>query len=148
MTTADQERLAQLAWDTAWANHERCSDVAGVGARDGHVGIQRLCPHADCVLVRPWNRPVPGEVVPVAALRALLDWQPIDTAPLDGSWMLAKGCNGSPLVLVVGYRKETMLWRHPGRWVSYGDVTVLSPTHWMPLQVLDAALCDAQERAK
>lgn len=61
------------------------------------------------------------------------EWQPIETAPKDGTWILVTGCNTSPLVLVAGYREEKQLWQAPGRWVTYGFVTVKDPTHWMPL---------------
>lgn len=52
----------------------------------------------------------------------LLRWQPISTAPKDGTRML--GCSGSSVMIVV-YRR--------GSWESDAGEYCSPPTHWQPL---------------
>lgn len=57
-------------------------------------------------------------------------WQPINTAPKDGSYVLASWLGGD-LVIIASFTDRsgmgTACWRH-----VYGSA-VLTPTHWMPL---------------
>ena len=54
-----------------------------------------------------------------------MDWQPIDTAPKDGTAILIFG---------IGYDKNPFVsgW-HCGRWADYKTFKHPIPTHWMPL---------------
>lgn len=102
-------------------------------------------------------------------------WQPIDTAPKDGTWILllhGETIPGVPLVEVasfaggasaeeLGYREFAkygawMIWNASDNWYL---VDVAEPTHWMPLPpppraadaeaaapALYAALVDARRR--
>lgn len=62
-----------------------------------------------------------------------MDWQPIDTAPKDGRWIIAYGdiaLTDCP-VGVVRWSKTYLLWDaendpDQGPWQT-------TPTHWMPL---------------
>jgi hypothetical protein len=57
------------------------------------------------------------------------DWQPIETAPKDGSYILGYEDQG------LGIYRETQY--ENGRWVWFeiidGYLTGWSPSHWMPL---------------
>jgi len=78
----------------------------------------------------------------------MIDWQPIETAPRDGTWILLKGgaidygwCSDSLPPAVVGQcvfapqtGKVTPVWQFA--WYDggyYGEYE--SPTHWAPLLV-------------
>lgn len=64
---------------------------------------------------------VPGGVM----RQAESEWQPIETAPKDGSMFL--GC-------VVGFAPLVAAWDDYGnRWVSQPDEYGYEPTHWLPL---------------
>ncbi len=64
------------------------------------------------------------------------DWQPIETAPKDGTPMLLWGiddCNQGPKVWLGCW--STGCWYGPA-WVGYehrSDTEYLKPTHWMKL---------------
>ena len=66
--------------------------------------------------------PKPGaEPVPVAT------WQPIETAPKDGTWIMTY----CPALSVASY--PTVVFWDDG-WVPPGnDLSEVEPTHWMPL---------------
>lgn len=59
-------------------------------------------------------------------------WQPIETAPQDGTWVLTLTPSRVPqqcvLRWVPGATREQSKWQEgDGRWYVFG------PTHWMPL---------------
>ena len=56
-----------------------------------------------------------------------MEWQPIETAPMDGSWILT-------YTNLQGFDNEFMAvkYDHNYGW-SGGAYTELKPTHWMPL---------------
>lgn len=65
-------------------------------------------------------------------------WQPIETAPKDGTWILGvrqyKQQSGKPDVWTI---PTSLLW-HDGRWCQGCDCDwdfkqEVKPTHWMPL---------------
>lgn len=57
------------------------------------------------------------------------EWQPIETAPKDGTSVLVVGAYG--YVLMARWKEMT---RVPSRWESYGLGAIrFEPTHWMPL---------------
>ena len=59
-----------------------------------------------------------------------MTWQPIETAPKDGTEVLA--CNGSWIFIAACDRFG---------WVDFAAGESRSPTHWMPLpELLDAIL--------
>lgn len=67
--------------------------------------------------------------------KVILVWQPIETAPKDGTWVL-----GWKPSRYVENCIETYQWRYPGFgeppfWVNAADSNDWSsqPTHWMPL---------------
>lgn len=66
--------------------------------------------------------------VQAEGMREAVAWQPIETAPKDGAWILAwlGGIAGCP---------DTIQWAYGGWWNgSTGHVrSEASPTHWMPL---------------
>jgi hypothetical protein len=65
----------------------------------------------------------------------MTDWQPIDTAPLDGTRiLLAMQPELSCSTVQIGYADETSMWGLC--WRFDGEYTVEAPmgaTHWMPL---------------
>lgn len=65
-----------------------------------------------------------------AALDAAAAWQPIETAPRDGTWILAWPCySGSmPVCMVRWEGKRPACWKRP-----MGYAIPLKPTHWLPL---------------
>jgi hypothetical protein len=77
-----------------------------------------------------------------------MEWQPIETAPRDGTWVLlyfdgwdTPSSEGQPTIYVGQWPPEDH-WRHDGTWyVDWGDLTqyhIGPPTHWMPLPALPA----------
>lgn len=58
-----------------------------------------------------------------------MEWQPISTAPKDGTSILV--CRGHMIPWMAHWVKMT---RVPDRWESYGEGAIpFSPTHWMLL---------------
>ena len=59
-----------------------------------------------------------------------MEWQPIETAPKNGEWVL---------LYFPHYAKSSVgKWRSPSpeyyqHWCIEGGVTPYDPTHWMPL---------------
>ena len=54
-------------------------------------------------------------------------WQPIETAPKDGTDVVVYLANNRPPI-VAGYFKET------NEWLAYDEpMNTVFPTHWMPL---------------
>ncbi len=90
----------------------------------GETTRNELIAHGMTCANNPWNKRI-------AELEAQLEWQPIETAPEDGTEVLASG----------------FLYDDPanGRWIeackfwwsgwvlSSNDSKVYNPTHWMPL---------------
>ena len=77
---------------------------------------------------KPWGNKVKDEMRAVLEA-ALPQWQPIETAPKDGSSFLA--CNGN-------WQTVCAWHRHHHCWVSNGPFYARydpdeQPTHWMPL---------------
>jgi hypothetical protein len=60
----------------------------------------------------------------------MIDWQPIETAPRDGTWFLAFGKHSRDRCTMM-----VICWDGDPDWVSADDGyrPYLSPTHWMPL---------------
>ncbi len=60
----------------------------------------------------------------------MMDWQPIETAPKDGSkFISAWRCGVSDWQNV---SPDTYWWIREGKWISDSD-GLIEPTHWMPL---------------
>lgn len=58
-----------------------------------------------------------------------MSWQPIDTAPKDGTPILCYRPE-------VGFSPETgidVLWWDMGAWMYNAEPVISQPTHWMPL---------------
>ena len=66
-------------------------------------------------------------------------WQPIETAPRDGTWVLLADpdlCDEHGVLLPVPaeFRPEVTGWGSPdGEWMDLHGCRVITPTHWMPL---------------
>ncbi len=83
-----------------------------------------------------------------------MEWQPIDTAPRDGTWVLLFGfetpdTNDSmddgwgPVVVGKGgelFAGEGDPW-DVGIYDGFCELSVHNPTHWMPLPALPVAEC-------
>ena len=78
-----------------------------------------------------------GMVDPAAEIQAMRlaapVWQPIETAPLDGSWMLVT-CGGENAPAVVFWDSEIGMWieneNDSSSWILPADWPL---THWTPL---------------
>ena len=57
-----------------------------------------------------------------------MDWQPIETAPKDGSDLLVNECGD---VVIARWSQPFSVWAGPRD--TYGEREVMYPTHWMPL---------------
>ena len=60
-----------------------------------------------------------------------MEWQPIETAPKVGTWVLGFFPN-------YGVEVQQMRWhdlngQHVFHWMIFGMLTLSGPTHWMPL---------------
>lgn len=64
-----------------------------------------------------------------------MDWQPIETAPKDGTYILLGGCKHGPAVRI-GYwgpgRYDHRRREYERGWAD-GPAYGFNPTHWMPL---------------
>lgn len=72
-----------------------------------------------------------------AALEAKAEWQPIETAPKDGTTILIAR-NLDPFGWIRGYATWQNLSRLGGGWIShgfgvFGELGLAEPTHWQPL---------------
>lgn len=66
----------------------------------------------------------------------LVGWQPIDTAPKDGTAILLGGCTWGPNVRVGSWGKARFnrsTRDYDPDWCSGSDQGGFNPTHWMPL---------------
>ena len=62
-----------------------------------------------------------------------MEWQPIETAPKDGTEVLVYGDGQG---MSVAWWETKYIWVRPGAWVSdFGrsDTHTHEPSHWMPL---------------
>ena len=58
------------------------------------------------------------------------DWQPIETAPMDGTEVLLFGDRFDSAYLCAFHDGE---WKYAGRYPDCWDGGIVNPTHWMPL---------------
>lgn len=62
------------------------------------------------------------------------DWQSIESAPKDGTWVLV--CGGTWPVTMAWYALNSRInrayWKMDDEWDDY-DLADDQPTHWMPL---------------
>lgn len=77
----------------------------------------------------------------IAELQSMLEWHPIDTAPLDGSWVELKGGEpDSPPDDGRSYPFVVAWWdaNWPGWWFCWWDSNwrsgYIDPTHWRPIR--------------
>jgi len=76
---------------------------------------------------------VPALVAEVRRLKEAQQWQPIETAPKDGQYILAYPClAGIPLVITWG-RVEDYPWSESWRVPLSNKAPPYRPTHWQPL---------------
>lgn len=69
-----------------------------------------------------------------AALRAQMAWQPIETAPRDGTWIEGYELGRSPEDAIKVWQWYDP-WPKPGYWLDAADQCdgLEQPTHWRPL---------------
>lgn len=74
-----------------------------------------------------------------------MDWQPIETAPQDGTWLLAIMAGTHP-DLQAPYTPAVVRWLNDDDFVGWtmddevdGTMRFWKPTHWMPLPTPPAA---------
>jgi hypothetical protein len=70
-------------------------------------------------------------------------WQPIETAPKDGTWFIGRQTYADTHTGVLKYRKWRTQWGKTSHVPLYGwcrhypptsqDFDLWTPTHWMPL---------------
>ncbi len=124
----EQGRIRELAISGAEQNHE--DDALFEESRGGHDGNFETCPHPDCLIA-----------LRLAASTALLssgatsqagsapqarqEWQTMESAPQDGSWML-------------GWNEDCgcFVWRDGPGLITGEDP---APTHWRSLPVSPSA---------
>lgn len=89
------------------------------------------CSFGEAAYLAELRRKIAEEKRKVAALLAREAWQPIETAPKDGTWVLTIGKNGAGFWTIPQTVRWTGLWEspvHDARVEAYHQ-----PTHWMPL---------------
>ncbi len=57
------------------------------------------------------------------------EWQPIETAPRDGTEVLTFGKHGTSVLFWDDEYAAEKCWREKSAWLALRD----EPTHWMPL---------------
>lgn len=63
-------------------------------------------------------------------------WQPITTAPKNGTYCLLFGSSSDVVVDCVRVGRWSLSARYGPRWMAFeyrSDTEYLTPTHWMPL---------------
>lgn len=73
------------------------------------------------IVSHAWRVPVATALRDARAMGP--EWQPIETAPKDGTQIL---------MVIAGYEPLCGRWRR-GTWTSDPDKAYFSPTHWQPL---------------
>jgi hypothetical protein len=68
---------------------------------------------------------------------AMSEWQPIETAPTDGTWVLVWGPSQrwSSVMMAwfaLNHRSGKAYWKDSTEWDDY-ELVDDQPTHWMPL---------------
>jgi hypothetical protein len=66
-----------------------------------------------------------------AALRAVREWQPIETAPKDGTKFLGAYSGVNDVYAAYWFADVDSIYG--GYFVKDGTIQVVKPTHWMPL---------------
>lgn len=67
-----------------------------------------------------------------------MNWQPIETAPLDGSFVIVFGSSRKGEKPIIDqcpmFANFTMHWEKfgDGVWVEFFSDAIVEPTHWMP----------------
>lgn len=98
----------------------------------------------------PWWRHYVQKFNPFRPIRRKteFEWQPIETAPMDGSWVLVVGAEGKPYSACYNTKEDTFYDEtedkfFSGGWTDYGDSgppwhnkNLYNPTHWCPLPPL------------
>lgn len=115
---SDESREAFEKWHAAYYG---CSpDEAPHGAKDDWTVWKARQPEIDALKTH------------IAELEAMTQWQPIETAPKNGS--VFDACVRS------GYRVPDVHWYAPQqKFVEYGCAVEVDATHWMPLPKLPQA---------
>src|SRR3546814_14181487 len=71
----------------------------------------------------------PAPPSPLPRRPTMADWQPIDTAPEDGTWIIGRGADGSEHRISWGRNRHGALC-----WFTAGGYFLDSFTHWKPEQ--------------
>ena len=66
-----------------------------------------------------------------------MEWQPIETAPMDGTRVLVFRMCWQESAAVCWFNRDT------DEWIPVGGVMFCEPTHWMPLPPAPAASASA-----
>ena len=79
----------------------------------------------------------------IERLRVATTWQPIETAPKDGTRVLLLDLDQ----FIGWFQPSPFVNRTTGKWVkdafdTYGDRVVLNPTHWLPLPPTTCPHCN------
>lgn len=77
-----------------------------------------------------------ASMIPAGGLAEEARWQPIETAPRNGTWLLVAGPDHT------GARRMVCRWLVGLEWESADDGygAYIQPTHWMPLPDVPAAM--------
>lgn len=89
------------------------------------------------------NPPLQNTIRTALTRLSELEWQPIETAPKDGSWVLVAypcflcGEKTDAMSVFIARWAPPFLWDSFTKvWISANDCTLIenyTPTHWMPL---------------